>query len=121
MEYSTPQPDAPPAVATAAVEYPAGHAMPGEYRPQPIITPGSKCAWSPDRGDQQSVKSCALLTGLHVWPCHTVVQVSHSAIAYEQMGGAVHVVVSGPRRVRGEGVDIWLRGIKSVGVSNLCV
>lgn len=52
------------------------------------------------------MKSCAWLTGLHVWPCHTVVQVSHSAIAYEQMGGAVHVVVSGPRRVRGEGVVI---------------
>lgn len=106
MEYSTPQPDDPPAVAMAAVVYPAGQTMPGEYSPQPIMTPGSRCAWSPERGGQQSVKSWALLTGLQVWPCHTVVQSSHNAIAYEQMGGAVHVVVNGPRSVRGEGVDI---------------
>lgn len=80
--------------------------MPGEYKPQPIITPGSRCAWLPDLGGQQSVKSCALLTGLHVWPCHTVVHVSQRAIAYKHIGGGVHVVVRGPRRVRGDGVDI---------------
>lgn len=59
------------------------------------------------------MKSCALLTGLHVWPCHTDVQVSHSAMAYAHIGGAVHVVVSGPSRVRGDGVVIGSAIIKS--------
>lgn len=39
---------------------------------------------------------------MHVCACQTVVQVSHVAMAYEQKPGGVHVVVNGPRSVRGE-------------------
>ena len=101
IEYSIPQPDLPPAVASAAVVYPMGHAMPGEYSPHPIMTPGCKSRLLA-LGGQQSVKSRAATSGLQVWAIHTVVHVSHTAIAYEQTPGGVHVVVSGPSSVRGE-------------------
>jgi hypothetical protein len=54
--------------------------MPGEYRPQPIMTPGSLMA-KLARGGQQPVKSRAWKSELHVCACQTVVHVSHSAMA----------------------------------------
>ncbi len=73
------------------------------------MTPGSLLA-KLARGGQQSVKSRACTFWLQVWASHTVVQVSHTAMAYEQMGGGVHVVVRGPSRGRGEDIVATVDG-----------